>query len=224
MTITANGASPGINGTAATSLAVPYPASMASGDLMRLTVSTNAASPIAASVPAGWTLVAELAANSGANAPSIMVAIKYATGSESGNLTVTTTSAKSWGQITAYRGVDQTTPQDATATTKDQASALTTVDLPTLTTVTDGAVIDYSAAQNGAAVTATAPAGYTELADNTGSGGWSGTTGWATKTTAGATGTVTVTFTASNRGAGILIALRPATTATAVNSGFLMFM
>ncbi len=211
------------NGTASTSLILPYPTGMTSSTMMVLFASVN--SGTVATLPAGWTSV--YAANSGGTNPSLLVAIKQATGSEPLTLIVTTPSAKSTGQIIAFDGVDLTTPQDVAAIHTTPGSGSSTLTFSGLTTTRTGCALVYAAAHGNGSETATAPttpAAFTETGDNTGVGGWSGTMGYLIWSGSGATGSVSVTFSGTTNGNGNLLALRPAGAAAAPSAEFLMFM
>lgn len=199
------------NTASATTIAVPYPASLTSSHIMILAVSVNNAS--LATVPGGWTSVAGLSATGGTNSPGLIVAIKQATGSESGNLTVTTPNVKSAGQIIAFSGVNLTTPQDVTATTVDKAAGSANMVLPTLTTTRSGCAVVYVGTMSTGADTATAPAFYTETGDGIGTGGWPITTGYQLAAQ-GATGSVTIAWSNTDKGVGALLALRNADLST----------
>lgn len=195
------------NTAGAATLNVPYPASLTSSHIMVLAVSVNNATR--ATLPGGWTSVASLAATGNTQSPGLIVGIKQATGSESGNLAVTTPSVKSAGQIIAFSGVNLTTPQDVAATTLDKAAGSANMPLPTLTTTRSGCAVVYVGTMSTGADLATAPGGYTETGDGIGTGGWPITTGYALPA-AGATGTVTVVWDNTDKGVGCLLALRNA--------------
>lgn len=198
------------NSVAGTSLLVPYPATLDASSMMVLMVAVQSAS--LPTLPGGWTQVYRASGTGGTLAPGLMVAIKQATGSETGNLTVTTPSLKSIGQLLAFSGVDLSTPQDVTASPMDQSSALGTLPIPGVTTTLTGAALIYAGATNSSTTNATAPTSpstFTETADR-GSSTVCGTLGYLLWGSFGATGTVTVTWTGSPKSVGVLLALRPA--------------
>lgn len=206
----------GANSSAATTLNVPYPSGIQAGDVMVLVA--NVDSTTAPSLPSGWTAGVNYTAVS-TQVPSGRVAVKVATGSESGNLAVTTPSATGNGYILLFRGVDNTTPIDVAGTTVSPASA-TTYNIPTLTTSRTGVALVAGGTANGPGgswSTITAPATMTEVVDTTNAVVpvmavdyliWSGS---------GATGTVPIIRSSSLRGCGWMIALRPAATQQAVS-------
>lgn len=206
------------NGVANTTLAVPYPLDVSGTPWMVLFVSN--AGTTAVTLPSGWTSAASLQGNGNTVAPSVLMAIKKATGSESGNLSVTTPNARSTGKILAFAGVDATTPQDFTATTVDAAAAGTVV-IPAATATSSIGALVYGATHAGNLETATPPAtqgaNWAEVVDNPG-GAWNGTMAYNLYTTSGTTGSVTVTFSASTtRGIGVLLGLKTASAAVDLN-------
>jgi hypothetical protein len=63
-----------------------------------------------------------------------------------------------------WRGVDASTPEDATTTTVERAGDTTPVNTPSIVTVTDGAVVlTIGASPGGSLFTPTAPSGYGNL-------------------------------------------------------------
>lgn len=200
-------------GTAAagstTPLAVPYPSPVGAGDGMVLLMTGGSAS--FPTLPGGWT--AGVSANSGGSSPYAYIAVKIATGSESGSLSVTMPAFAAKGQILRFGGVDQTTPLDVAGTTYSNSAAATAYDLPTLTTTKAGAALvalGSANASTGTWTNPTAPANsWTKLTDNP-TLVPSTYVGYLIWTGSGATGTVNLTRSTSIRGAGGLIALRPA--------------
>ncbi len=80
--------------TGPTSLAVPYPASIAAGDLLVLCIASKAPADVP-TVPSGWTLPPNCQASAGLGSPALnagpalgTVLTKIADGTESGNLTL----------------------------------------------------------------------------------------------------------------------------------------
>lgn len=200
-----------VQGTAATTINVPYPTSgLTSSHILVLGITVNSGSTTAATIPAGWTQVDKRTSTTNTLPPFQFLAIKQATGSETGNLTVTVgANAKAWGQILAFDGVNLTTPQDVTATVVDQTSAgIATITIPGVTPTRTGCALVYLASHNNGGETATPPSGFTETGDNTGVGGWAGTMGYQIYNSTSATGNVVVTFSGSNRGLGVLMVLR----------------
>src|SRR5665213_1870179 len=89
--------------SASTSLAVPYPASPSSPtpqQILILVVSAATAGAATVTTPAGWTVLQ--AENGGASSPSVYTFWKRATGTESGTLAVTTSSASPTWKATIF--------------------------------------------------------------------------------------------------------------------------
>jgi hypothetical protein len=122
------------------------------------------------------------------------------------------------------RGVDQTTPEDATTTTAGFTNS-TNPDSPSITTVTPGAwvISGFGITINDAAVTM--PSGYANQVDRSGTGGGShSTVGAATieKASAGAENPASWTNVATGQWYAVSIAVRPAAD-TATGNMLLMF-
>lgn len=197
-------------GTATTSWAVPYPATVNADDLLVLHIVTNGGT---VTTPSGWTAVFD---ETTLTNPKGGLFIKVADGSETGNLTVTVGSTTGNAMMFSYTGVDTTTPQDATATnsTDSTGSTLDTT-IPGLTTVTAGAWLVYANGLNSGStqVTTSNGSGFTERVDHGATGG-TGTKGGALYDepfpTAGATGNRVLTLSAARADWGAMMALRPA--------------
>lgn len=208
------------NDAAATTLNVAYPTTgLAADDVWVLIVGVNSA--MQSTLPAGWTSGIAVTGGGGTS-PALRIAVKVATGSESGSLAVTTPSATSRGQLLRFRGVDTTNVLDVAGTTVGASTAATSQDIPSLTTTTTGVALVAAASANAPGGTWTTPAsqggGWTETAETSGatpSTGiealvWSGS---------GATGTVTMTRSSNVRFCAGMVALRPATGGAITGSG-----
>lgn len=201
-----------------TSVAPGIPASMQAGDLMILHVHTPNQ---AVTTPSGWTQLTNSPVSTGtANAAGGTRLSAYYRFWQSGDAAPTV--AVTGGTVTTaiivgYRGVDTTTPIDATPVATTLATANATLTMTGVTTTTADACVVWSVARDQdlnstTAVTAFTNAdltGITEVHDqvvNTGVGGgiW---TGHGFKATAGATGNTTITQT-SSIAVGLTIALR----------------
>jgi hypothetical protein len=200
-----------------TNTTVTAPASIADNDVMIAYIITAAASEAPnPTAPAGWTEIDAAIDVSDTSAFNLEARtyIKVASG-ESGDYTWTHSSASSQGAIAVFRGVDTTTPQDATSTAANQQSSTRT--WTGLTTATNAAWLvafgsdwaDFSAAL-------TPPTGMTERIEV------NPLIYLATEeiATAGATGnrshtSNTQTGGASGRNTARLIALRPSSGAAA---------
>lgn len=215
-----------------TSIAPGIPASMQAGDLMLLQVHTCNQ---AVTTPSGWTQVTGSPVSTGtANAAGgtrISMYYRFWQSGDAAPTVAVTGGTVTNGIIVGYRGVDQTTPFDATPVATTLATASTTLTMTGITTATSNALIHWGIARDQdlnstTAVTAFTNAnltGITEVHDqvvNTGVGGgvW---TGYGFKGTAGATGNLTITQT-SSIAVGLTIALRKAsftTTGTLTGQG-----
>jgi hypothetical protein len=199
------------NTVAATTIVVTAPAGVATNDVMIAGLTVDNHATISA-IPSGWALVPNTVptmTDATAGRRNTAVYYKVATGSEPSSYTWTFASSEVSGAgISAYSGVDTTTPFDANATTLANAAS-TTVTATGLTTVTANAVIvmvahidpaDTITAWSGALTERWQVDGIrTGLADEL-------------RATAGATGNRTATVSVSNSSVGYLIALRPAST------------
>jgi len=166
----------------------------------------------AITTPTGYTIVTGAQASAGTAAAAggmrLNVFYRWATGADA-TVSVADTGDHTTAIKLAFRGVDLTTPFDATPTTGTKTTASTSSSYPTITTVTDNAWIVYASALDlDAASTATTSAqananltGITERHDQTVASGLGGgivlTTG--VKATAGATGAMTATVTSTQQ-------------------------
>jgi hypothetical protein len=197
-----------------TNTTVTAPSGIADNDVLiaRIVTAASGEAPDP-TAPAGWTQIGSTI-DGGAGGFNLEARdyIKVASG-ESGDYTWTHSTASSQGWIGVFRGVDTTTPQDATATVNSAFDTATTT-ATGLTTATDGAWLvfigqDWAGTSNNLSP----PTGMTERLDVT-------LTYVATEeiATSGATGNRSHT---NNSGGGStycsarLIALRPAAEASA---------
>lgn len=217
MAITYQGAgTTAANTVAATTLAVPYPASIQAGDVLVLVVGVSGVAP---TNPAGFT--SAITTNSGGSTPAYRVSYKVATGSESGSLNVTTPSQTSQGRMFLFRGVDQTTPIDVAGTIFGSSTAVSAYNIPTLTTTTTGVTlvsVGIANAASGTFTPPTVPAAFTEVWDAIATTPGI-TTDYLIWSGSGATGTINLVHSSAVRGAAGVIALRPASTAPGQGSG-----
>lgn len=196
---------------AATSIAVPYPSSVAAGEVLILCWSgTNAAGVTA---PGSWVKPTGGEVAEGLLKLSVMY-LDSALGSETGSLTVTQTNAASSAQMFAVPGVDNSSPLDAAVTNVTTAGvAAATLVLPAQTAVTVGALPFYAVTSNALTATYTGPAGSDEFTEWSAGGGNARSGAMyrdtATLAATGSTGTRTVTPSATIRMAGVMLLLRP---------------
>lgn len=195
-------------GSAATNWTVAYPATVNSGDLLILFVSSNGGGPVTAS---GWTEVHNEATVSN---PQGALFYKVAAGTEGGTNDSISVAVATTGNanIFRYTGVDTTTPLDASSTSVSNTASGTSVVLPAITTVTADTMLVYVASGNSSSTTMSSGTG-TERVDH-GSLGGTGTKSGAlydqANASTGSTGTRTITLSASRMNWGAMIALRPA--------------
>lgn len=196
--------------TATTTFNVAYPSGISAGDLLVLHVVTNGGAP-SSTPPTGWTEVFRESVN--VTNPRGGVYIKVASGSESGTLAVTVASTTGVASISRFSGVDTTTPQDVTRSIIElNTTGTLDVVLPSITTVTNGAMLVMFTAANSTSKQWTTASGATERVDYTQSLGTSKSGSIYTQSapTAGATGTRTLSMTSPGvQHWGVMMALRP---------------
>jgi hypothetical protein len=201
--------------TRATNLVLTLPSSVSSGDIMIAVVALDGRASITA--PGGWTLVID---TDHVTAGRIRTAIYYRfhDGSESNPTFTLGASKKSSGAITAYSGIDTTTPLDGVTTGSANALADGSGNIvaPTITTNTNGAIVVAVVSQQ-VSTEFTTPAGMTERIDiKAVDGTWGQNSSLAiddvTLSTAGASGTKTSVGAASTEAIAQIFALKPAPT------------
>jgi hypothetical protein len=200
------------------------PASMASGDLCLMFIeSANEAISITTAGSIAWTQVTNSPIYTGtaAQAGGVRLAVYYGWFSSGTTApTIADSGDHTTGIIMAFRGVDATTPFDATPTTSVDASNTTTLTPTAITTATTNACVVYGIAIDADAATSDAIGGTLsnsnlsnitvrhEQTVTSGTGGGIGVI-TATKATAGATGSTTGGTTVSCTHAYLTMALRP---------------
>lgn len=185
-------------GANVTSLNVAYPSPIAADDLMVLFVTLT---DDIVNLPSGWTSVYKKD-----TAPQGLLAIKKATGSESGNLTLTLGESNIKACIIAYKGVHTTTPEDATAT--NVTGTGTSVVCPSITIATAGAWLVFVSGAGAGTTTHTAPSPAVERKDHAAAP--PGALYDEALAGTGASGTRTITRSTSAAFWGAMLALRPA--------------
>ncbi len=221
--------------TASTSWAVPYETGVTLGELLLIFIG-GAASTVSPTAT-GWTLIGT-GADGGTSGGSAHVLGKIATSADVtasaavGAVTVTMPNTQGTAVMVVQPGADAAflaiSGAQGSTTFATGGTATTSFVLPTATTAANGARIFYfesSATPN--TVTATGPAGSTELFD------WGGLgltrpgalyQDTADQAVAGATGSRTVTISTAKKGGGVLFAIRPSAAAPdASQSKFLPF-
>ena len=218
-------------GAGTTSFSPGIPAGMQAGDLMILDVHTCNQ---AVTTPSGWTTVTGTPISTGtantAGGTRLTQYYRWWQSGDSAPSVAVSGGTVSNGIISGYRGVDTTTPFDATPTSNIISTASTTLTFASITTATAGAMLHLAAARDQdlnstAAVSSWTNAnltGLTEIHDqvvNTGVGGGIANA-YGTKATAGSTGSTTATQT-SSIACCMTIALRPLPPVTHATSGAL---
>jgi hypothetical protein len=206
------------SGDAVASINVTIPAAVAVGDAMKLTFCWSGGSNRAASTPSGWSPAGSQ--NNGTNF-GMASFVRIAQAGDVGGSTVvacaiTGGTATILGGMVAYSGVDGTTPQDATAVGGSNGFG-TSQDSPSITTVTDQAVVVSSVGHR--RVSTFTPIDPTDrsgggVSVNVASVDLSLAIGDYLVTPAGASGVMDWTASGSENGAGISIALRPSSGVT----------
>ena len=149
------------NNNTATSIEITKPATVLDGDVFFAFLGNN--DDNAWTTLTGWTALGELQ-DAGGNDRTLNIQRKVITDAAGEPATYTFSRAglntDNFGVIVAVRGIDNTTPEDATSVLSSGAND-NTPDSPSITTVTDGAFILLACglAGTGAALTFVAPTG-----------------------------------------------------------------
>ncbi|MCA1832871.1 MAG: DNRLRE domain-containing protein [Actinobacteria bacterium] len=210
-TITARSWTAGHNDATTTSVVVTKPTGTASGDVLIAGIATRGTPTVTA--PTGWTLIRTRETGSSWTLQSYY---HVAGSSEPTSYTWTLSVAKAAaGTVTAYTGVDTTSPIDVTSGHLDNTAATSITATGVTTTAGNDLVVGIF--ENTGAATFTPPAGMTERGeDQSNAAGQSHVdieTADISQTTAGATGDKIATGSAANTGAAELVALRAAPSA-----------
>ncbi|MFJ5697011.1 PKD domain-containing protein [Arthrobacter sp. NPDC093139] len=193
--------------TATTAVTLTRPSGTTAGDV--LVASFTADKNPTAAVPAGWTAIVNgLSISSGAR---VFAYYRVAGASEPPTYTWTLSTAVKWGAgVTAYRGVNNTTPLDsAVATAVNTTYRATSIAVPGVTTASNGSMLIGGLGFDSSNPAATPPSGWTERWETV-AGGQIAEQADRTQATAGATGTATWTFSSAKAVAAWRTALKPA--------------
>lgn len=187
---------------------IAYPSNIQAGDLIVMYLGGSSANQM--NNPSGWTQVVNQL--SGGLSPSLYVGYKVATGSESGNQTVTSAgSATVQGRMFLFRGVDTTTPIDVTSSVYGNSVSANPYAVTGVTTTKAGTGLLVVGAGNSTTITGTSAVAATagtlaEIDDRN----------WRTVSAyhldwsgSGATGNIDLTWSSGSRGSAALLALRP---------------
>ncbi|WP_240459839.1 PKD domain-containing protein, partial [Arthrobacter pascens] len=196
--------------TATTTVSLPAPTGRAAGDV--LVASFTADKNPTTTVPAGWTAITNgLNIGSGAR---VFAYYRVAGSSDPGTYSWTLSTAVKWGGgISAYTGVNTTTPLDSTVASAVNATfSATSIAVPGVSTASNGALLIGGLGFDSSTPAATAPTGWTERFET--SGGQVAEQADRTQPAAGASGTATWTFSSAKAVAAWRTALKPAGTGT----------
>jgi PKD repeat protein len=209
--VTAVGTSTTNSATAVSSVSLTKPAGTAAGDVLIASITTDL-NPSVSSVPAGWTaIVNALSINSSSSSGARVFVYYHVVGSaDPSSYTWNLGTAVKWGGgITAYRGVNQSTPLDSTVVTAvDTSYTATGITLASITTASNGAMLIGGVGFDSSSPAATPPSGWTERWEA--AGGQIAEEADKPQPTAGASGTAAWTFTAAKAAGAWRTALKPA--------------
>jgi PKD repeat protein len=201
------GSQSSVSAAAVSAVTLAVPSGVSPGDLLLAAFTVNDRPSVVA--PAGWTpIVAALKPDSGAEVFAYYHVV--GAGESAASYSWALSSAQKWGGgISAYRGVDASHPLDVAASTKiDGTGTATSITLPGITTVTNGAMVIGGLGADGATASTTEPTGWTEAFDSV--GGKMAEHAYVAQATAGTTGSATWTISAARAMAVWMSALRPA--------------
>ncbi|AOT02493.1 hypothetical protein ASPU41_03140 [Arthrobacter sp. U41] len=195
------------NPLAATAVSLTKPSGTAAGDVLVASFTADK-NPTVSAVPAGWTaIVNNLSISSGAR---VFAYYRVVGSADPGSYSWTLSTTAKWGGgVTAYRGVNNTTPLDsAVATAANTSYTATSIAAPSITTASNNAMLIGGVGFDSSTPGAAAPSGWTER--------WESADGQIAEqadqpqATAGASGTATWTFNTAKAVAVWRTALKPA--------------
>jgi PKD repeat protein len=195
------------NATATTAVTLPKPSGTAAGDVLVASFTADQ-NPTVSAAPAGWTaIVTNLSISTGAR---VFAYYKVVGSADPSSYSWTLNTAAKWGGgVTAYRGVNNSTPLDSgVATAVNTTYLATSIAAPSITTASNNAMLIGGVGFDSSSPAATAPSGWTER--------WEATAAQIAEqadrlqATAGATGTATWTFSTAKAVAVWRTALKPA--------------
>lgn len=192
--------------TATTTVSLPAPTGRVAGDVLVPSFTADKNPTVA--VPAGWTAITSgLSIGSGAR---VFAYYRVVDSADPSTYTWTLSTAMKWGGgITAYTGVNTTTPLDSSvATATNTTYSATSITVGSVTTASNGAMLIGGLGFDSSNPAATPPSGWTEVWET--SGGQVAEQANRVQATAGATGTDTWTFSTAKAVAAWRTALKPA--------------
>lgn len=156
--------------TATTTVSIPAPTGRAAGDVLVASFTADFNPTVA--VPSGWTVIVDaLGINSSNTSGARVFAYYHVVGaSDPANYTWALSKSVKWsGGISAYTGVNTTTPLDSSvATAVDTTYAATSITVGSITTATAGALLIGGLGFDSTTPAASAPAGWSERWETTG--------------------------------------------------------
>jgi PKD repeat protein len=203
------GSSTAATATTATSVvSLMKPEGVVDGDVLIANINADA-NPKMSSVPSGWRAVAgALSVSTGARVFSYYRVVGSAS-TEPPQYTFKLSSAKSWNAgVTVFHGVNQVTPFDTAAATKIVTGTTTAITVPSVTTVTPGAMLVGGVGLNSTVAAVAPPTGWTEAWEA--DGGQNAELGYRAAPLASASGSSTWALSAPKSGAAWVRALKPA--------------
>jgi PKD repeat protein len=202
------GSQEGKSASAVSAVTLATPTGASAGDVLLAAFTVDNKPTVTA--PSGWTpIVSALKPDSGAEDFAYYHVV--AAGENAASYSWQLSAAQKWGGgMTAYRGVNTSNPLDvATPATKiDGSGTATSITLPGVTTVTNGAMLVGGLGADGGTATTTPPATWTEAFDSVGAK--MSEHAYKTQSTAGASGSATWTISGARAMAVWMTALRPA--------------
>ena len=202
------GASTTTNNTTATAtVTLTKPAGTAAGDVLVASFTADK-NPTVSAVPAGWTaIVNNLSIGSGAR---VFAYYRVVGASDPGTYSWTLSTTAKWGGgVTAYKGVNNTTPLDSSVVTAVNTTYLaSSIAGPSVTTASNNAMLIGGVGFDSSTPGASAPTGWTERWES--ADGQIAEQADRVQATAGASGTATWTFNTAKAVAVWRTALKPA--------------
>lgn len=209
--VTAVGSTTAYSATAIGTVTLTKPSGTNAGDVLVASITADL-NPTMASIPSGWTpFVNALAINSSSTSGSRVFAYYHVvTSTDPASYAWTLSRAVMWGAgVTAYRGVNTTTPLDSSVVTAVNTTyTATSITAPSITTASNGALLIGGVGFDSRNPAANPPTGWTERWEA--AGGQIAEQADMTKATAGASGTATWTFSTAKAVAVWRTALKPA--------------
>ena len=199
-----------INLASRTNTTITKPSGTVENDILKAYISIG---DVSITPPTGWTLITTV---DHSTADLNQKVYWYRAGaSEGADYTWTHASTFSAGAIVAESGgITSGDPQDATAGS-DNNDTGTTVNIPSITTATDGSLVTAASTEYNTGITGTTPSGWDERAAIDGVKVWT-----KTQTTAGGTGATSSTLSSSTSMVQSVTADKVAPTSTLEQEGF----